>query len=203
MNADPASGAAPRLLPQADAYTSPWSLGMRLRMAAWLVVWTLCCRWTPKFCSRWRVLVLGLFGARVSGRPFVSGSARIKIPWHLTLEDRACLAPECVIYNLAPITLRARSTVAQEAYLCAGSHDLSDPRLQMTVAPIEVGEDAFIFARAMVLPGVRIGAGAVIGAAAVVTKDMPAWTICAGNPCRPLKPRPGAASFPSYRAPPA
>jgi acetyltransferase-like isoleucine patch superfamily enzyme len=38
-------------------------------------------------------------------------------------------------------------------------------------------------------PGVSIGRGAVIGARAVVTKSMPAWMVCAGNPCKPLKRR--------------
>lgn len=105
------------------------------------------------------------------------------------MEDRACLAPYSQVYNLGPVVLKARSTVAQEAYLCGGTHDFSDPTLALVVGEIVVGEDAFIGARAFVLPGVHIGDGAVIGACSVVTKDMPAWTICAGNPCRPIKPR--------------
>ena len=56
-------------------------------------------------------------------------------------------------------------------------------------APITIGESVWVAAGAFVAPGVTIGAGAVIGARSVVTKDMPDWTVCAGNPCRPLKPR--------------
>ncbi len=176
--------------PQATAYASPWSTRQKIAMAAWRAVWLVLFRPTPKPCNRWRVALLRLFGARIKGRPFVSQSARIRIPWHLELHDHACLGEHVEVYNLAPIRLKARCTVAQHVYLCAGSHDFSTPRLPLVVGEIEVGEDVFIGAAAFVMPGVQIGKGAVIGARAVVTKDMPPWTICAGNPCKPLKPRP-------------
>ena len=91
--------------------------------------------------------------------------------------------------TLGPITMRERSTVAQQAYICTGSHDVTIEALTLVVGPIEIGADAFIFARAFVAPGVTIGEGAVIGASSHVTRDMPAWTICVGNPCKPIKPR--------------
>jgi putative colanic acid biosynthesis acetyltransferase WcaF len=56
-------------------------------------------------------------------------------------------------------------------------------------APITVGAECWVAAGAFIAPGVDIGDGAVIGARSVVTKTMPAWMVCAGNPCRPLKPR--------------
>jgi len=55
--------------------------------------------------------------------------------------------------------------------------------------PIRVGRGVFIGARAMVLKGVTIGDRAVIGAGAVVTKDVPAQGVAAGNPARILPPR--------------
>src|SRR5262249_48735618 len=110
----------------------------------------------------------------------------IKMPWHLTLEDRACLAPDCEVYNLARCTVRARATVTQRVYLCAGTHDLSREELPLVVGPIEIGEDADIGAEAMILPGGEIGAGAAVGAGSVVTKDVEPWTIVAGNPAREI-----------------
>jgi acetyltransferase-like isoleucine patch superfamily enzyme len=59
----------------------------------------------------------------------------------------------------------------------------------LTVAKITIGEDAFVGARAFVLPGVKIGARAVVGACSVVTKDVPDNVIAAGNPCRVIRPR--------------
>jgi len=54
---------------------------------------------------------------------------------------------------------------------------------------IEIGHDVWIGHGAIVLPGRNIGTGAVIAAGAIVTKDVPAYTIVAGNPARPIKRR--------------
>ena len=178
-----------RVLRQASAYSSPWPLSTRLRGALWMIVWLLLFRPTPKPLCAWRLLLLRAFGARVTGRPYVAASAIIKMPWNLTLEDRACIGPGVDVYSLGPITLKARSTVAQQAYLCGGTHDFTRSNLPLVVGDITVGEDAFIGARAFVMPGVTIGEGAVIGACAVVTRDMPPWMIAAGNPCKALKAR--------------
>jgi putative colanic acid biosynthesis acetyltransferase WcaF len=77
--------------------------------------------------------------------------------------------------------------VAQEAYLCGGTHDLSVPNLPLQVAKITIGEDAFIGARAFIMPGATVGARAVVGACAVVTRDVVENARVAGNPARLLK----------------
>ena len=174
---------------QDSPYQSPWSTWTRIKNVLFNATWTLTCRITPNPLNFWRLFVLRLFGAKISGRPYVAPSARIRMPWNITLRHRACVAPGSELYALGPITMHERSTLAQHAYICTGSHDISVEELTLIVGPVEVGADAFIFAFAFVSPGITIGEGAVIGARSVVTKDMPAWTICAGNPCKPLKPR--------------
>ena len=51
-------------------------------------------------------------------------------------------------------------------------------------SPIKISRGAWIGLRTIILKGVTIGEGAVVGAGSVVTKDVPAWTIVAGNPAR-------------------
>ena len=168
---------------------SPWSVGARVRMAVWVVAWKLLCAWTPKFCNGWRLLWLRAFGARIEGRPFVHSSAQVRLPWHLTLRDRACLGERSNAYSLAPIEIGEGSTIAQEAYLCTGTHDFDDPNLPLQTAPITIGRGVFLGARVFVLPGVTIGDRVIVGACSVVTHDLPANTICAGHPCRVLTSR--------------
>ena len=61
----------------------------------------------------------------------------------------------------------ARSSLSQEAYICAGTHDYTSLAMPLVTAPITVGADAWICARALIGPGVTVGDGAV------VTRDVP------------------------------
>lgn len=178
---------------QKSPYDSPWTLRHRIAMLLWEYCWAVFCRWTPKPFNRWRLLWLRLFGAKIHGLPFVHQRARIQIPWNVTLHDRASLGDRANVYSLGEIEIGARAVVAQEAYLCGGTHDLSDPNLPLQVAKITIGEDAFVAARAFIMPGIAVGARAVVGACSVVTKDVPPSTVVAGNPAVQIKTRPGTA----------
>ena len=169
---------------QENAYQNPWPWWHQLVLMCWRLAWFFLCRWTPKFFNPWRLLILKLFGAKLSGLPFVHSSANIQIPWNLTMKNRACLGECANAYSLGRIEISEGTTVAQEAYLCTGSHDFSDPALQLIVKKITVEANAFIGARAMILPGVKVGKNAVVGAMSVVTKDVHADQIVAGNPAK-------------------
>jgi putative colanic acid biosynthesis acetyltransferase WcaF len=176
-----------KLEPDATPYASPWTLSQRLRMLLWEYVWLLLCAWTPKPLNPWRLLVLRLFGAKLQGTPFVHQRARIALPWNLTMHYRACLGDRTNAYCLGEIEIHEGATVAQEAYLCTGTHDFTDPALALRTAKITIGSHAFIGARAFVMPGMNIGERAVVGACSVVTKDVPNGATVAGNPARALK----------------
>jgi len=94
-----------------------------------------------------------------------------------------------ILYSQGMIRLGRRTVVSQGAHLCAGTHDYEQPGFPLITRPITVSANAWLAAECFIMPGVTIGEGAVIGARSVVTKDMPAWMVCAGHPCRPLKPR--------------
>jgi putative colanic acid biosynthesis acetyltransferase WcaF len=181
---------APTAHAQSSAYTSPWPWSRRVALLCWSVVWPLTCAWTPKPANGWRLLVLRLFGAHLHGRPFVHARARITQPWNLTLHDRACLGDHAQAYALGPIEIGADATIAQEAYLCTGTHDFTSPALALLTAPIHVGRGAFVGAHSLILPGLSLGEGCIIGAGAVVTRDVPPYAIVAGNPARVIGRRP-------------
>jgi putative colanic acid biosynthesis acetyltransferase WcaF len=174
---------------QDNFYSSPWDKKTLIRMGIWNIAWALLCRWTPKPLRAWRIAVLRIFGAQIEGIVFVASSANIKMPWQLTMKDRSCIGPGAQIYNLAPVRISERATVAQEVYLCCGTHQFDHPALPLVVGPIEVGSDAFLGARAFVHPGIEIGPGAIVGACSVVTRDVQPWTVCAGNPARMIRGR--------------
>ena len=66
------------------------------------------------------------------------------------------------------------------------NHDFED--LQVIICnPITIKRGAWIDANSVILPGVTVGAGAVVGSGSVVTHDVPPNTVVAGNPARPIK----------------
>lgn len=174
---------------QKDAYTSPWDKKEAILIRVWEFVWTVFVRWMPKFCYRWYLILLKMFGCKISGRPFIAPSCRIYAPWLLTIENKACLGLRSEVYNLGPVTIRERACIAQYVYLCNGTHDLSDERLPLLVGNMEVEKDVFIGAKAIILPGLLIREGSVVGAGAVLTKDTEPYSVYAGNPARYIKRR--------------
>lgn len=105
------------------------------------------------------------------------------------MDDGACLGPGVICYNVAMVSLGRNARVSQYAHLCAASHDHEVRSMPLISAPITIGPGAWVCAEAFVAMGVTIGRDAVIGARAVVTKDMPAGMVCHGFPCRPVRPR--------------
>jgi putative colanic acid biosynthesis acetyltransferase WcaF len=170
---------------QSSPYVSPWTTRERIGILLWSICWPLFCAWTPKPLNGWRLIWLRVFGAKMHGRPFVHQRARIALPWHLTLHDRACVGDRANLYSLGEIEIHEDATVAQEVYLCTGTHDFSSPNRELQTAKITVGAGAFVCARAFVLPGVTIGSQAIVGAGAVVARNVADGVTVTGNPARP------------------
>ena len=175
------------ILYQPTRVSSPWTFTYRCRLLIWGSVWTLFCSWTPKPFNPWRLFVLRFFGAQIGHGVFVHQRARIAHPWNLRMGDGSCLGDCTQVYNLALTDIHSRVTVAQEAYLCTASHDFLQLALPLTLAPIVIEQDAFIGARAFLLPGITIGRGAVIGACSVVSRSVPPHQTVVGNPARILR----------------
>ena len=161
----------------------------RLGRALWILVYNIFFRFSPKPLSGWRNFILKTFGATIGREVIVYPGAKIWAPWNIKLADRSAIANGATLYSQDVIAVGEGAVISQGAYLCAGTHDYNHPAFPLVTTPIEIGSFAWIAAEAFIHPGVHIGEGCVIGARSVVIKDMPAWMVCAGNPCQPLKSR--------------
>jgi len=170
-----------------NLFPSPHSTGNKLARIVWKTAWLLLCRWTPRPFHAWRASVLSCFGAKLGRRTHIYPDARIWAPWNLECGDDACVGERAEVYNVARVTLGARAILSQESLICTATHDFRDPAFPLTSAPVRLGAKVWIAARSTVLPGLTLGEGCVIGAGSIVTKDMPAWAVCAGNPARVLR----------------
>lgn len=182
------AGASASDLSRHRPYTGAnYSLANRLARVAWSVAWSLLFRLSPRPLHGWRRIMLRCFGAKVGGGSRVYPRARIWAPWNLRLGQVVAVADDAEIYNPEPIEIGDYAVISQGSYLCGASHDYRRWQFPLIAQPITIGRHAWIAARAIVQMGVSVGDGCVIGAGSVVTRDMPPWTVCTGNPCRVIR----------------
>ena len=166
---------------------SPHSFNHRAGRALWGVVQGTLFRWSPRPLFAWRRFLLSLFGARLDPKARVYPRAKIWAPWNLEMEAFATLADDVDCYSVDRTVIGRRATVSQYTYLCGATHDFEDPDRPLVPMPITIGARAWIAADVFVGPGVQIGEGTVVGARSSVFKDLPPWTVCVGNPAKPIR----------------
>jgi putative colanic acid biosynthesis acetyltransferase WcaF len=142
----------------------------------------------------WRRFLLRCFGAHVGREVHIYPTARIMIPWNISIAEHSAIGDRAILYALGPITIGRQATISQGAHLCAGSHEYRRADMPLTKEPITISDGAWVCADAFVGPGVKVGEFAIVGARAVAMKDIEAWAIVAGNPARAIKQRPRPTS---------
>jgi putative colanic acid biosynthesis acetyltransferase WcaF len=139
--------------------------------------------------SALRTCLLRLFGAKVGRGVYWKPRVNIHIPWKLEVGDHALFGEEVFILNFETVVVGEQACISQRAFICTGNHDFTDIRMRYRNRPIRIGAGAWIGAQVFVAPGVDVGREAVATAGSVVLRDLPAATVCSGNPCTPVKPR--------------
>lgn len=171
-------------------YRNGFSGTAKLRRWAWEVVWLLAFRPTPRWALHgWRRFLLRSFGAEIGTGCRIAPSCRIWAPWNLVMGEFSALGDGVDCYSMDRITIGSKVAVSQRSFLCAGSHDIHSLSRPLITGPITIEDHVWIAAESFVHPNVVIRVGAVIGARSVVLKEMPAWSVCAGHPCRKIKDR--------------
>lgn len=171
-------------------YQNRHPMGAKIARAVWSVVWLLLFRPTPRgVLYGWRRFLLRMFGAKIGKGVNVLPSCKVWQPWKLTMGDYSCLSEDVDCYSVDEVLIGDQVVVSQGAFLCCASHDISSPIMELTYKPIVIESQAWVAAKAFLGPGVTVGEGAVVGACAVVTKDVEPWAVVAGNPARFVKRR--------------
>lgn len=125
-------------------------------------------------------------GANIGRGVKIYPSARITFPWLLEVKDKAVISWGVRIYNLGKISIGEKTVISQFAHLCGGTHDIKRQGFMLLRTGLEIGNGIWIASDAFIGPGVHIGDNAIVGARAVVIRDVPSHTIVAGNPAREI-----------------
>jgi maltose O-acetyltransferase len=110
--------------------------------------------------------------------------------YNIFLGDRVFLNFNCVLLDIMPITIGEGTQIGPAVQIYAADHP-RDPEARRknleNGKPVTIGRNVWIGGGAILLPGITVADDAVIGAGSVVTRDVPAGAIVAGNPARVLK----------------
>jgi acetyltransferase-like isoleucine patch superfamily enzyme len=113
----------------------------------------------------------------------------------LRIGDETWIGQQCFFHAAGGIDIGARVGIAPAVRILTSVHAEAGREVPVLFSPIELGrvaieDDSDLGIGAIVLPGVTIGRGAIVGAGAVVTSDVPPNTIAAGGPARVIRERP-------------
>ena len=130
-------------------------------------------------------LVNKLFPNRGKGSVVMAPVSGVRFK-NVKIGERVYINTGCLMMSAGGISIGDDTQIAANVQLISNNHDLHN-RQVITCRPINIGKNVWIGAGATILPGVTIGDNAVIGAASVVTKNVMANTIVAGNPAKLIK----------------
>jgi acetyltransferase-like isoleucine patch superfamily enzyme len=133
-----------------------------------------------------RRLFYRLGGIRIGWGSAIHTGARFYNPWNIKIGRDTIVGEGTVLDGRDKLTIGNHVDIASEVMIYNGEHDVDDPNFKAVFAPVVIEDYVFIGPRAIILPGVTIKRGAVVGAGAVVTKDVEQFKIVGGVPAKEI-----------------
>src|SRR3954470_7418048 len=157
--------------------------------ALWILV--KCTFFAPTFPwpNRLKRFLLRRFGATIGKGVVIRPRVNIHFPWRFHVGDHCWIGDGCQILNIADVTFESQVALAHEVYVAAGGHDIRSATMKGDHRPILIKSGTWVASRAFVGPGVTIHENCVVGAGAVVMRDIGPAVVVIGNPATVIRPR--------------
>jgi len=127
-----------------------------------------------------------LFGIKIGKGSTIHMNAVFYYPPNIKIGDDSIIGEKVVLDGRNKLIIGNHVDIASEVMIYNAEHDIKNNDFKAISAPVEIEDYVFIGPRAIILPGVKIKKGAVIGAGAVVTKDVEEFKIVGGVPAREI-----------------
>jgi len=133
-----------------------------------------------------------MFIKKMGKKVYIMHSCMITSPLDIEIGDHVCINHHTSISGRGFLKIGNFVMIGQNCSIQAGGHVFNDSTRPMMFqgqrsGPIEIGDDVWLGANVVVLPNVKIGRGSIIGANAVVTKDVPEFAIMGGVPAKLIR----------------
>lgn len=116
---------------------------------------------------------------------YIRGRSRPGQPG-IIIGRQSVINQQCCLDGRGGLSIGNYVSISPGVWILTDTHDMNDPLFREVLAPVKINDYAWIGSRAMILPGVTVGEGAVVGAGAVVTRDVEPYTVVGGIPARPI-----------------
>jgi acetyltransferase-like isoleucine patch superfamily enzyme len=139
-----------------------------------------------------RILVFRLLLGNLGNAPLIDYGTYFRYPKKIKIGNNVSINRGCELYAAylakdGTITIGSNVALGPHVKVFAGGHDYTTIEMVVTAGPVVIHDLVWIGGNSTILPGVRVGEGAVIGAGSVVTRDIPPYTVAVGNPARAIK----------------
>lgn len=140
------------------------------------------------WCPFWffRKFIYKLAGLKIGKGSKIHVFARFWDPQNIIIGKDSVVGEFAFLDGRVKLKIGDHTDIASHVLIYNSEHDIHDPEFKAIEAPVEIGDYVFIGARAIILPGVKIGKGAVVAAGAVVTKNVPEGKIVGGVPAKEI-----------------
>lgn len=135
-------------------------------------------------------------GVRIGAGSTILMSTEMHRSEDLIIGRNTIINQHCFLDGRGGLRIGDNVNVSSHVLLVAGTHDVQDgANFSASVKPIIIDDYVWLCTKAMILPGVTVGYGAIVAAGAVVTRDVEAYAIVAGTPARKIGERTQSLSY--------
>jgi len=129
-----------------------------------------------------RKLIFRLAGVKISKKSTIHIGCRFYQPKNIEIGEGTIIGDHATLDGRALLKIGSHVAIASNVSIYNSQHDIHSADMRPIEKPVEIGDYVFIGPRAIILPGVKVGKGAVVAAGAVVTKDVKPKAIVGGVP---------------------
>jgi acetyltransferase-like isoleucine patch superfamily enzyme len=142
-----------------------------------------------------RLLGLKLAGATIGKDVVLSSNVEVLSPWRLTVGSHTNIGRDVHLDSRGDLTIGDNVNISDEVAIWTAEHDIQAPNFPMTRDAVIIENRVWVCFRSTILPGVRLGEGCVVASGAVVTKNVPPFSVVAGVPAKVVGSRNKALTY--------
>lgn len=135
-------------------------------------------------CRYVRLWYFKLYANKCGKHVYIGRKVDLKKPWNISVGSNVIINKRVLLDGRRPLIIGNNVDIAQDAFIWTYQHDYNDDYHSGVGKDTIIEDYVWVCARSNILPGVKIGRGAVIGTCSVVTKDVPAMAVVGGIPAK-------------------